>query len=225
MYYKGRRLISDEVEAASILKSPQSSPSLRVRASGVLSGRSHQLYSSRGRIIVDELEAMEIMKKAYSSSARELVGLAREHRKTTQLLQGGQRSTMRDFGQLIYRAGKMDLSTRMQGSLIKSGNPGLRELPYESGGGFVAFETEKRISKSAMKKWQKRGKREPKPQPQVLKTGRDLEFHPPGGRHNPGNIEDLRGSYIRPATQPGQRKNRERSTSLGPRDLDESEKF
>jgi hypothetical protein len=166
-----------------------------------------QVFGGRGRVIVDEIEAHDIMSHAYRSDATGLSQMAQRHSTFTQAVApGGTGSRMRDLGDLLYRAGRMDPNTQMQHQLNFSNNKQLQGLPFIEGGGFVAKELSRFVPPS-----------ERNPSGKFVPSQRDVEFHPPGGRHNAGNHTDLHGSYVRPATQPNEPKPRERSFSAGSR--------
>ncbi|UAA39152.1 hypothetical protein KIH87_01945 [Paraneptunicella aestuarii] len=221
----GRRIIADELDAARLVKSPTVTGRERLDASRVM-GRGDKLFHPSGRLIRGQAEATDIMTRAYSASGSELHAMARDHELDMNLLHGNTpHSVLRDHAQLLYTAARHDPNTRIQTPLVKSGDPDLSSTPYNPtnrGGGFIAEEVRTSVSKGAMKKWENKGKKGPQPQPETRPTGRDIEFHPPapGALHNPGQFGQLKGSYYRPATQPGQKKTRERTLSVGSANLD-----
>ncbi|AYR24588.1 hypothetical protein RC54_12490 [Herbaspirillum rubrisubalbicans] len=158
------------------------------------------------RVIVDEIEAHDIMSHVYSLNASQMVQAARSHH---EMMAGNspqeERSVIRGFADLIYRAGNMDPNTRMQSRLTDlTNNADLKNREYTAGGGFTAFEKMTPLPPTRKK-----------PEGDLIPGQRNIEFHPPGGLHNPGKYTNLHGSYLRPATQPNQKKALERSFSSG----------
>ena len=112
-----------------------------------------------------------------------------------------QGSRMRNAGEHLYHAARLDPMTRLQDGLH-----GSNTNTFDNNGGFIAFQQEYRQSR------RQRDAGLPGAIQDVGGQGgsRSLEFHPPGGTHVSGDITDTHGSYIRPRNA-----GRARSMSVG----------
>lgn len=100
---------------------------------------------------------------------------------------------------LVRRIAELDPRSQVTPHLSQSQVPGLSGRPFtgeREGGGFIAEEVERRISKADLKRAQQGG---PAPKPKEIKTGKSIEFHPGGGIHSgyQPSSDEAGGSYFR----------------------------